>query len=90
MKAAKEIIQWIIYRPERATLLSPARRRACINHLRSHFKVSERRACRVLGQHRSTQRHVPNGHADEGRLVADMIELARQKCDLETSNRDFS
>ena len=34
--------------------------------------------CRVLGQHRSTQRHVLNGHADEDRLVADMIELARQ------------
>ena len=46
--------------------------------MRSHFKVSERRACRVLGQHRSTQRHAPNGYADEDRLVADMIELARQ------------
>jgi putative transposase len=32
----------------------------------------------VLEQHRSTQRHVPKGRADEGRLVADMIELARQ------------
>ncbi len=40
--------------------------------------VSERRACRVLGQHRSTQRHVPRGREDEERLVADMIELARQ------------
>ena len=39
--------------------------------------VSERRACRVLGQHRSTQRHVPRGRADEERLVEDMIELAR-------------
>lgn len=78
MKAEKEIIQWIIYRPKRSALLSPARRRACINHVLSHFKVSERRACRVLGQHRSTQRHFPNGHADEDRLVADMIELARQ------------
>ena len=28
--------------------------------------------------YRSTQRHVPKGHADEDRLVADMIELARQ------------
>ena len=46
--------------------------------MRSQFKVSERRACRVLGQHRSTQRHVPKGHSDEDRLVADMIELARQ------------
>ena len=59
-------------------LLSPTRRRACIDHVRSQFKVSERRACRVLEQHRSTQRHVPKERADEGRLVADMIELARQ------------
>ena len=40
--------------------------------------VSERRAYRVLGQHRSTQRRRPRGRADEDRLVADMIELARQ------------
>ena len=46
--------------------------------MRGAFRVSERRACRVLGQHRSTQRHVPRGRADEARLVADMIELARQ------------
>ena len=40
--------------------------------------VSERRACQVLRQHRSTQRKLPQGRADEDRLVADMIELARQ------------
>ena len=33
----------------------------------------------MLGQHRSTQRHVPRGRDDEDRLVADMVELAR--CD---------
>jgi putative transposase len=41
-------------------------------------KVSERRACRVLGQVRSSQRrerHVPN---DEPRLLREMIELATQ------------
>ena len=32
----------------------------------------------MLGQHRSTQRHVPKGRTDEDRLVSDMIELARQ------------
>jgi transposase InsO family protein len=32
----------------------------------------------VLGQHRSTQRKAPRGREDEGRLVADIIELARQ------------
>ena len=31
-----------------------------------------------MGQHRSTQRHVSHGRTDEARLVADMIELARQ------------
>jgi len=46
--------------------------------VRDKFGVSERRACRVLGQHRSTQRHIPNDREDEEQLVADMIELARQ------------
>ena len=59
-------------------LLSPARRRACIEHVRSELKVSERRVCLVLGQHRSTQRLVPTGRDDEERLTADIIELARQ------------
>jgi transposase InsO family protein len=40
--------------------------------------VSERRICRVLGQHRSTQRKVPRGRDDEERLTADIIDLARQ------------
>ena len=66
------------FRPERAEPMSPARRRACIEHARSTFAISERRACRVLGQHRSTQRKLPQGRADEVQLVADMIELARQ------------
>jgi putative transposase len=40
--------------------------------------VSERRVCRVLGQHRSTQRRIPTGREDDERLTADIIELARQ------------
>ncbi|MEM8803980.1 MAG: IS3 family transposase [Pseudomonadota bacterium] len=59
-------------------LLSPARRRACIELIRSEMKVSERRICQVLGQHRSTQRYQPRSREDEDRLVADMIELARE------------
>ena len=42
------------------------------------MKLSERRVCRVLGQHRSTQRLVPKGHDDEERMTADIVELARQ------------
>ena len=42
------------------------------------LKLSERRVCRVLGQHRSTQRRTPTGRDDEERLTADIVELARQ------------
>ena len=56
--------------------MSPARRRACIDHVRSELRLSERRICRVLGQHRSTQRRVARGPDDEERLTADIVELA--------------
>jgi putative transposase len=59
-------------------LLSPARRRACIEQVRAQLHVSERRACAALGQQRSTQRKVPRGREDEERLTADIIELAQQ------------
>lgn len=39
--------------------------------------MSERRACAVLRQHRSTQRKAPRGRADEAALTADVIALAR-------------
>jgi len=32
----------------------------------------------VLGQHRSTQRRIPQGRDDEARLTADIVDLARQ------------
>jgi putative transposase len=38
--------------------------------------VPERRACRVLGQHRSTQRKPPSAPDDEAALTADIIALA--------------
>jgi putative transposase len=41
-------------------------------------KLSERRVCRALGQHRSTQRQVPRGRDDEEQLTADLTELARR------------
>ena len=54
------------------------RRRACIENVGSELKVSDRRVCLVLRQHRSTQRHVPMGRDGEDRLSTDIIELARQ------------
>ncbi|SEP29333.1 HTH-like domain-containing protein [Methylobacterium sp. ap11] len=46
--------------------------------VRDVLHVSERRSCRALGQHRSTQRMVPRGRDDEAALIADLIELARR------------
>lgn len=46
--------------------------------MRGKFRISERRACRILKQHRSTQRRKPRSRKDEKRLIADMIELSRQ------------
>lgn len=40
------------------------------------FSISERFACTVLGQHRSTQRKRPLGRPDEKALTADIIRLA--------------
>ena len=58
--------------------LSPARRRACVEHVIAPYGVSERLACRGLGQHRSTQRQVPTEPEDEAALTADIIALATQ------------
>ena len=46
-------------------------------HVRESLGVSERRSCGVIGQHRSTQRKLSQGKADEAILTADIIELAR-------------
>ena len=43
----------------KSKLVSPSRRRNCVERVRAVFGVSERRACKVLGQHRSTQRRQP-------------------------------
>jgi putative transposase len=45
--------------------------------VRRELQVSERRACAALGQHHSTQRKAPRGRADEARLTADVIAMAR-------------
>lgn len=42
----------------------------------SKFSISERFACTVLGQHRSTPRKKPKGRADEEALTTDIIRLA--------------
>lgn len=46
--------------------------------MRQALGVSERRACRVLDQHRSTQRRTPTGRADEVALTKAIVEKARE------------
>ena len=49
--------------------MSPARRRAAVVHVRTKLGVSERCACKVLGQPRAVQRHTPRVRDDEDRLT---------------------
>lgn len=49
-----------------------------MEHVSSKLPVSERRACTVLGQHRSTQRRLPVIRDDEAELTARIVELACQ------------
>src|SRR5215471_3522880 len=51
---------------------------AALGYVLLNSASSERRACAALGQHRSTQRKIPRGREDEERLIADIIEFARQ------------
>jgi hypothetical protein len=39
--------------------VSPARRRRAVSMVQDRLCLSERRACQIAGQHRSTQRHEP-------------------------------
>jgi putative transposase len=59
--------------------VSPARKRAAVEHLEEQFDASERRACEVVDQPRSTQRYAGRIREDEGRLVGRMLELVRQR-----------
>jgi transposase InsO family protein len=59
-------------------MVSPARKRRAVEHLEEVHEVSERRACRVVGQPRATQRYQPQVHDDEAVLVERMHSLVRQ------------
>jgi hypothetical protein len=57
-------------------MVSPSRRRDGVKYLVSPYRVSERRACNLVGQHRSTQRYAPAPQTLELVLVRRMNELA--------------
>lgn len=59
-------------------MVSPTRRREAVGHLRLSHGVSERRACKVVHQPRSSQRYRPRKKGDEATVVARMHELVRR------------
>ena len=58
--------------------MSPARRRRAVEAVSREWEISQRRACRILEQPRSTQRHARLVRDDEGRLTARIVALARE------------
>jgi len=59
--------------------LSPARKRAAVEHLQQTFEAPQRRVCRAVHQPRSTQRYESKRPTDEEiRLVKRMHELVRR------------
>ncbi|QPN58426.1 IS3 family transposase [Synechococcus sp. CBW1107] len=60
-------------------LLSPERRRRAVMVLQDRFRLSQRRACRLAGQNRNTQRRpVPVAAIEEHKLRQRIRELARR------------
>ena len=63
-------------------MVSPERRRRAVHRCQQRFGASERRACAVLGQYRSTQRHHRKLVPDEEHLRHRLHELARRNTRL--------
>lgn len=60
-------------------MVGPARKREAVGHLQSELEMSQRRACKVVGQPRATQRHTPQPDAEETRLRERLNEFSRQR-----------
>ena len=58
--------------------MSPERRRRAVCMLQERFEVSERKACRVVGQSRAVQRYVATVRADEDALTQAIVALAAE------------
>ena len=58
--------------------MSPERRRRAVRHLQGRFRVSQRMACRLTSQHRSSQRYQRRLVPDEALLRQRLQLLARR------------
>lgn len=59
-------------------MVSPARRREAVAHVRHRVPTSERRACQALGQNRSSQRYAPRPNEANRALIAELHRLSRE------------
>ena len=59
--------------------MSPSRRRQAVCMLQDRLGISERRACRYAGQHRSTQRRAPLVASDDAGLRAALRQISRDR-----------
>jgi putative transposase len=65
-------------RKPRIPHLSPERRRQAVERIRGKYDLSERHACRIVGQPRGTQRYTTIVRADEDALTQAIIALVSQ------------
>ena len=59
-------------------LVSPERRRQAVETARQKYGLSQRLACRIVGQPRGTQRYVPTLKPDEDELTRNIVFLAAE------------
>ena len=59
-------------------MISPDRRREAVEQVKETLQVSERRACRVIGQPRATQRYSKRMDSEEDVLREQIVLLASQ------------
>ena len=57
-------------------MVSPARKREAVAHLERKLQVSQRRACKVIQQPRSTQRYASTRSAKDAKLAAELRRYA--------------
>lgn len=60
-------------------MVGPTRKREAVRHLQGSLQMSERRACRVVGQSRSTQRYEPREGSEERRLREELRRISCQR-----------
>jgi len=59
-------------------MVSPSQRRRAATMLQERLGISQRRACQIVGQHRSTQRHRPEHVDPDQALRRSLREFARR------------